>query len=238
MIIEENQADVIYLWLAEKLKSRSKDGLLPPEMPFNVEEVTLQTWRDGKGGYILYAPDDGTYEPLKKMEMQIMIDHGGGYMKVGMENAYTLNDLSWEFQHLTQRNWGLFPLNGERRLLDGTVVHPVTGDENEFHAVVNCQEMQTPAPRITEERGRGTRIANVEDRGRLLQFWAWKKQPLEAGVLIPYAGMMVEYWMWVTLQKLPGDEDPKIYHGATRSMDDGTEGDFGRINRDHRGKNG
>jgi hypothetical protein len=60
-IVTENHADKVYYRLAEKLMSRSKDGLLPPEMPFHAEEVTLQTWRDGRGGYILFAPDDGTY---------------------------------------------------------------------------------------------------------------------------------------------------------------------------------
>jgi hypothetical protein len=103
MTIEEYHSDVVYLWLVERLKSPAREGFTPPEMPFNVEEVTLQTWKDGQGWYILYAPDDATMDSMKKMEAQVMIEYEGGYMRVGMDNAYTMDTLSQEFQHPTQR---------------------------------------------------------------------------------------------------------------------------------------
>jgi hypothetical protein len=211
-LVERNHANEVYICLAERLRGRSKDNLQPPEMPFSVEKVTMQTWKDGEAGFILFAPDDALMKPVKATEMQIMIKYEEGFMRVGMQNAYTMSMLSWEFQHLTQRNWGLFPLNGGRRLMDGTVVHSVTNDESLFHAALSCHEVQTPAPRVIEESGRGTAITNVLDQARLLRFWAWKQEPLQVGVLIPSTdALKVEYWMWVTLQPISGEDDLTVY---------------------------
>jgi hypothetical protein len=58
---------------------------------------------------------------------------------------------------------------------------------------------------------RGTLITNVEDQGKLLQYWAHDRKPLEVGVLIPTEKMKIEYWMNVTLQPVPDDEDPTTY---------------------------
>jgi hypothetical protein len=60
----------------------------------------------------------------------------------------------------------LFPKRGYRRLLDGTIVHDVTTDVNEFHLEVAKDEMTQPPPRILEERGRGTEICNQEDQDK------------------------------------------------------------------------
>jgi hypothetical protein len=96
--------------------------------------------------------------------------------------------------------------------MDGTVVHDVTNDENLFHAALNYQELQRPSPRVIEENGKGTAITNVQDQARLLRFWAWKQEPLQVCVLIPSTPTIkVEYWMWVTLQPIPGEDDLTVY---------------------------
>jgi hypothetical protein len=87
-IVEEYHTDVVSLWLMERLKSRTREGFTPPEMPFHPDEVTLQTWKDGQGDYILFTPDDANMDLMKTMEMQVMIEYDAGYMRVGMGNAY------------------------------------------------------------------------------------------------------------------------------------------------------
>jgi hypothetical protein len=77
--------------------------------------------------------------------------------------------------------------------------------------VVADHELQEHPPKILEERGRGTLITNVEDQGKLLQYWAHDRKRLEVGVLIPTEKMKIQYWMSVTLQPVPEDEDPTTY---------------------------
>jgi hypothetical protein len=72
--------------------------------------------------------------------------------------------------------------------------------------------MVVPPAKILEERGRGTEIHSVADQGKLLQYWAWSQRPIEVGVLFPEVNHMIEYWMLITLQPVPGDDDPLTYH--------------------------
>jgi hypothetical protein len=145
---------------------------------------------------------------MKTMEVQVVIEYEMGYMKVWMGNAYTITMLAWEFQELTQMQWKFYPINGYRRLIDGTVVHRVTNDFDLFNAARIDEELTVLPAKILEERGRGTLISRMADQGRLLQYWAWLKQPVEVGVLVPTEKFKIEYWMLITLQPVPDDEDP------------------------------
>jgi hypothetical protein len=211
-VIEEHHAAVVYNWLCERLAERSftKD-MLPPEMPFHVEEVTVQTWRDGKAGYIMFTPWDSTADPMKDMDVQVMVEYEGGHMKVGMGNAYTIKMLGDEFQKLTQRDWRIYPLNGHRRLTDTTVVHQSTRDQALYELAWRDHEVIVQPPKILEERGRGTIIVSPEDQGKPLQYWAWIRQKVEIGVLIAEEKLKTEYWMDIELQPVPGDENPMTY---------------------------
>jgi hypothetical protein len=210
-VIEEKQAEVMYSYLTERLRARSSENMLPVDMPGSIEEVTVQTWKDGRAGHILFTPTDSLTTPMKKMEVQVFIEYEEGFMKVGMENSYTITMLAWEFQELTQRQWNIYPLNGYRRLLDGTVVHKVTTDFDLFNAARADEELAIPPAKILEERGRGTIIANLVDQGKLLQYWAWLQQPIEVGVLIPADNFKIEYWMPIALQPIPDEEDRLTY---------------------------
>jgi hypothetical protein len=141
----------------------------------------------------MFTPPDSLMTPMKKMEVQVMIEYDGGYMRVGMENAYTITMLAREFQGRTQRQWNTYPLNGYRRLNDGTVVHSTTNDFDLFTAARLDDELQVKPPKILEERGRSTVIVKPEDKGKLLQYWAWLRQPVDVGVLIPEDDCKTEY---------------------------------------------
>jgi hypothetical protein len=123
LLIQEKHAESVYNWMMERLRGRSSESMLPVDMPTSTAEVTVQTWKDGGAGYILFTPKDSLMTPMKTMEVQLVIEYEMGYMKVGMGNAYTITMLAWEFQELTQRQWNFYPINGYRRLNDGTVVH-------------------------------------------------------------------------------------------------------------------
>jgi hypothetical protein len=97
-------------------------------------------------------------------------------------------------------------------LIDGTAVHNVTTKISEFHAVLALDEMIVPPPKILEERGRGTEIHSIADQAKLLQYWAWSQQEIEVGVMVPETKHVLEYWMFLKLQPLPGDEEPYTYH--------------------------
>jgi hypothetical protein len=216
LIVEGNQAKEVYEWLCTRIAGRAAtialpDGILPDAMSQSVEEVTVQAWKDGKNGYILFTPNDSFTVPVGVMEVQVMIEYQMGYTRIGMGNAYTIRMLADEFEAVTQGRWGVYPVQGHRRLTDGTVVHGITNDRDIYWAFASDHTIQVCPPKILEERGRGTLISNQADQGKLLQFWAFGQKEIEVGVGLPLDGRKYEYWMKVTLYPIPDDEDPTIY---------------------------
>jgi hypothetical protein len=94
----------------------------------------------------------------------------------------------------------------------------VTKNFDQFHEAMRLHEMQVHPAKILEERGRGTLITNEEDKGRLFQYWAWSRQPIDVGVLIPTERLKIEYWMKITLQPIPDDSDPTTYPKALKEI--------------------
>jgi hypothetical protein len=180
-------------------------------MPETIEEVTVVTKKDGKAGYILFTPNTSFAKAMQEMDVQAVIEHDNGYMKVGMGEAYTIRMLAQEFWELTQRQWEFYPINGYRRWTDGPVVHRITWDLKEYQAVVADDSMSISPAKILEERGRGTEIRKQMNQGKLLKYWAWSQLPIEVGVHFPETTRTIEYWMNIVLQPVPGDEDPTIY---------------------------
>jgi hypothetical protein len=103
-----------------------------------------------------------------------------------MGNAYTIQMLADEMIEVTQGTWGFLPIEGDRRLTDGTIVHNVTADQTEFQAKAADRGIQVLPIKIIEDRGRGTLITNQGDQGKLLQFFAHgqKKFMWELGLRI------------------------------------------------------
>jgi hypothetical protein len=116
------QASEVYKWLITRMAGRTVMQLLPDAMPHTIEEVTVQTWKDGKNGHILFTPNDSLSVPPGVMEIQVIIEYHLGHVRLGMGNAYTIRMLADEFEAITQGCWDIYPLNGYRRLLDGAVV--------------------------------------------------------------------------------------------------------------------
>jgi hypothetical protein len=210
LIVEGNQAAVIYDWLTRRIVGRSTSQMLPADMPTAVDGVTVQCWKDGKNGCILFTPNDSLTVPVGVMEVQVMMEYHLGFTRIGMGNAYTIKMLSDEFEAVTQGHWGIYPLQGSRRLTDGTVVHSVTNDRDVYWSVAADQTIQVCPPKILEERGRGTLITNQEDQGKLLQYWAHGQKVIDVGVGLPLSGRNYEYWMKITLQPIPDDEVPRF----------------------------
>jgi hypothetical protein len=144
--------------------------MLPVGMPESVEDVIVQTKRDGRFGYILFAPEYSLAESLKKMELQVEIEYDDGFMIVGMEEAYTIRMLASEFWEVTLQTWEFAPTGVSRREIDGTVVHGVTWEINEHRALVAEGEKVVPPPKILAEPGRGTLIRNGASQAKLLQY--------------------------------------------------------------------
>jgi hypothetical protein len=121
-----------------------------------------KTRKDSKAGYILFTPAYSFAVPMKKMDVQAVIECENGYMKVWMGEAYTIRMLAQELWELAQRQWEFYPINGYRRWIDGSVFHKTTWDYNEYLAVVADDSMSIPPAKTLEERGRGTTIPNSE----------------------------------------------------------------------------
>jgi hypothetical protein len=102
-IVEENHAAFVYSWLFERFTLRSTARAPPKGMPNSVQEVSVQTRRDGKFGYILFTPENSLASSTKEMDLQLMIEYEEGYMKVGMGEAYTIRMLVNEFWELTHK---------------------------------------------------------------------------------------------------------------------------------------
>jgi hypothetical protein len=178
-------------------------------MPDSVEEVVVQTRRDGSYGYILFTPEYSFANSMKEIPLQVLIEYEEGFMKVGMDEAYTVRMLANECWELTQQCWEFGPIGPTRRNLNGTVVHGISWDRNEFRSAIAEDEKVVPPQKILEDRGRGTVIRSLRNQGKLFQYWAWGQFPIEVGVLVPNAGWLVEYWVTVNLQPIPGDSDPE-----------------------------
>jgi hypothetical protein len=142
-------------------------------MPDSVEEVTVQTRKDGKAGYVLFTPEYSFANSMKEMDLQVVIEYDEGFMQVGMSEAYTLRMLANEFWELTQQCWEFYPSNSLHREINGAIVHGITWNRNEFRDIVALDEKIEPPPKILEERGRGALIRNQKSQGKLLQYWAW-----------------------------------------------------------------
>jgi hypothetical protein len=185
--------------------------MLPAGMPDSVDDMTISTWKDGARGYILFTPEDSFAEPMKKMALKVEIEYDEGFMIVGMEEAYTVRMLIEEFWAVTMQTWEFGPIGPTRREIDGTVVHGVTWDHHEFSAIVAAAEKVDPPPKILEDRGKGTLIMNGVSQGKILQHWAQARTPLDVGIIFPNDDWKIEYWMKLTLEAVPDDQNPAIY---------------------------
>jgi hypothetical protein len=220
-VIAENHAAFVYDWLSQKFASRSTTRLLPTGMPNSVNEMEVQTMRDGSYGYILFTPEDSLAEAMKKMDVQVIIEYEDGFMKVGMGEAYTIRMLWEEFRSLTHGTWEFGPTLPIRRNIDGTVVHGITGDGAELSALIDEDTEVRHPPKVVEDRGRGTLIRNRTSQGKLLQYWARSRSKIEVGIFLPgeIEGVPwnVEYWMDLSLQLLP-DAQPEDYPVVLRNL--------------------
>jgi hypothetical protein len=210
-IITQDHPEFVYTWLMNRLVARSSARCLPLGMPESIDEVTVEMKKDGKAGYILFTPAYSLATPMKKMDVQAVLEDEEGYMKVGMGKTYTVRMLAQEFWELTQRQWEFYPIESYRRWIDGSIIHKVTWDYNEYRKDVDNDQVYKPPDNILVELVRCTEINNIRNQGKLLQYWAWSQMPIEVGVLFPEVKRMIEYWMTITLQPVPGDDDPTIY---------------------------
>jgi hypothetical protein len=94
-------------------------------------------------------------DSMAQMETQIMIEYDGGYMREGIDNAYTIQMIYDDFMYLTGNTWNLYPALAYRRLIDGTIVHNCVTDYQASQAIRSKHEQQEPPPRIIKDRGRG-----------------------------------------------------------------------------------
>jgi hypothetical protein len=147
---------------------------------------------------------------MKKMDVQAVIEYEEGYMKIGMQEAYTIRMLTYEFWEITQRQWEFYPLDSYRRWIDGSIVHGTTWERNE-HLALDLDSMSIPPAKVLEERGRGTESPSIRNQGKLLQYWAWSQTPIGVGIFFPDTNFKIEYWMNIMLQPVEGDEEPTIY---------------------------
>jgi hypothetical protein len=218
-VISDNHAAYVYNWLSQRLASRSSGRALPTGMPNSLDDMSVQIWKDGSHGNILFAPKDSMAEAWRKMEVPVRIEYDDGFMNVGMGNAYTIRMLWEEFRSLTHETWEFGPTLPIRREIDGTVVHGISWEWSELCALINEDTEVRHPPKVVEDRGRGTLIRNLKSQGKLLQYWARAESNIEVGVFLPAEvdgqPWNVEYWMDLSLQADP-DAQPEDYVGILR----------------------
>jgi hypothetical protein len=210
----------MYTWLRDRFASRSMHQLLPAGMPETGEAFSVQTWKDGKAGYILFKPLSMIATAMADSETQVMVEYDNGYMREGIGNAYTIQILYDDFMALAQNIWEIYPAVAYRRLSDGTIVHNCTRD---YRAGQLLRAEGVPVvhpPRIIEDKGRGSEIHSREDQGKLLQYWAWAQMPMDVGVIFPTKdGHTYEFCLEFSLAPSPDDDgDPRFYIRITQEI--------------------
>jgi hypothetical protein len=216
-LIANNHMDHVYAWLLDKLTSRSSQREAPVGTPA-ADGVTVRTFKDGKAGHILFTPKEMFATPVKDMDVRVLIEYEDGYMRVATMEAYTIKMISDDFMALTQNQWDLFPIDCDRRLIDGTVVHKTTSDYWVGQSIKASNAQVELPPEILEERGRGSEIHTVRDQDLLLQYWAWAQLPLEVGIMLPQDKHVIEFWMWTKVQQEPDDDTPFFYHRVIKDQ--------------------
>jgi hypothetical protein len=215
----EHPAAGMYQMLVTRFRERAfPPGRMPIGMPETLENMSVRAYRDGKAGYILFEPEDSLAEDLKAMPVRVKIEYDYGYAKFGMGDRYTLRMLAQEFWALTQNSWELYPGVSVSREIDGTIRRGTTTDAIRFNNSLSSDVMVDPPVRIQEDQGRGTAINSKEDQARLLQYWAWARQEIAAGVAFFIDNHTTEYWMNLVLDPLEEEDEGRAYAGALQQL--------------------
>jgi hypothetical protein len=157
---------------------------------------------------------DSLAEGFKNMEVQVVFEYyEGGFMKVGMDAAYTLSMPLDEFHYLTHESWFIFPTGPISRKEDGSIVHGWTEDWKVTSTVLQEHAMIEHPPRIVEDNSRGALINDATKQSKLLKYWYWIQQEIEVGVFIPAIGKDVEYWWKLVIPFEPEADD--LYFPST-----------------------
>jgi hypothetical protein len=126
---------------------------------------------------------------------------------------YTLQILYDDFMFISTGSWDIYPAIAYRRTNDGVIVHNCSTD---FRAAQILRAEGSPVIhpiRIIEDKGRGSEIHNLDDQGKLMQYWAWAQMPLDVGVIFPSKdGRTYEFWLEMTLQPLAEDDGSSSFY--------------------------
>jgi hypothetical protein len=219
-IMTANPATDLYLWLCQRLSERAslRGGNLPWGMPTKFEGLSARAFRDGHAGYVLYERLDDMASSITDQPLQVRIGYEAGYTFLGMGEGYTLRTSAMEFWALTRNDWDLYPRFARERLLNGTICHDTMTDGAAFHNAAEVDVAVEIPVRILEEGGRGTSINSTSDQPMLLKYWAWARQSLAAGISVVIDNHTVEFWLNLTLDPLPDDEDPTTYPQALQVL--------------------
>jgi hypothetical protein len=79
-------------------------------------------------------------------------------------------------------------------------------------------QIEVPPVKIQEDAGRGTAINCANDQAKLLQYWAWARQSIAVGIAFLIDNYTAEYWMNLTLDPLPDDDDGRAYAEVLRQL--------------------
>jgi hypothetical protein len=216
----QNPAAEVYDWLVERMREHSQTdgGRLPQGIPPNLEYLSVNVFRTGKAGHILFEPLDSWARNLSDQPVQVQIEYRYGYTRLGMGGQYAIRMLASEFWALTHNDWRMYPKMPHARLTDGTIRHETTDDAASLQVALAVDLISEPPVRIQEDAGRGTHINCEQDRARLLQYWAWARQNISVGVAVSVDNTATEYWFNLVLDPLPDDDDGRMYAEVLRQM--------------------
>jgi hypothetical protein len=220
LIISENHAEKMYIWLKDRFASRSMHQLLPFGMQESFAGLSVSTWKDGKAGYIMFSHPDVIMTAMADSETQVLIEYESGYMREGISNTYTIQILYDDFMAFTENTWEIYPAAAYRRTVDGTIAHNCIRDFRTGQ-ILRSEAIPASQPtRIIEDRGRGSEIHNKEDQGKLMQYWAWAQLPLDVCVIFPTKdGHTYEFWHELSLHPLEeNDGDPYFCFRVVKEM--------------------
>jgi hypothetical protein len=216
--VMEHHADDMYAWLVTRFRERAQSLRLPIGMPETFIGLSVQAYRDGKAGYILYGPLDSLAGDLTDMPVRVQIEYHYGSAKLGMDEDYTQRMLAQELWASIHNDLNLYPGIGFARTIEGTIRHNTTSDAESFHNSMTVYLIVDPSVKIQEDQGRGTAINSGEDQARLLQYWAWARQEIAVGVALSIDNHAVEYWLNLVLDPLVDDDDGRAYALALQQL--------------------
>jgi hypothetical protein len=195
-----SNAEELFQWLCDRIRSRSPSRTGIQSMPPNTNELNVHIQKRGDWIYIRFIHQDDYAKGYEICPIHIRVEYLNGFAIFGMSDRYTMRMLAEEFRALIP-DWLLTIIPSVRRDSFVMIIHETRMVNNLNETTADDQIFCGP-PRVAEDAGRGTEIKLLADQVSVLDFWAHAGQQAMVGISLQIDNYTVEYWIPMTIEPI------------------------------------